>query len=251
MRPTVKVRNIVIGEGRPKICVPLTETTADSLAAAAKDLKNVPLDLVEWRADYFEHLTNPDELRDALSMLRTVLGEVPILFTIRTLPEGGTIDISTETYLSCNLIAMETGAVDLIDAELSRGEEAVKSLVTAAEASGISVVGSRHDFSKTPAKEEIVASLCRMQQLGCRIAKYAVMPKNERDVLTLLDATLTMKEDHPETPVITMSMGKLGEISRIAGIPFGSALTFGTAGKASAPGQLPAPALEQFFDMLS
>ena len=37
-----------------------------------------------------------------------------------------------------------------------------------------------------------------------------------------------------------MSMGKLGVISRICGEVFGSAVTFGTAGKASAPGQLPA-----------
>ena len=45
-----------------------------------------------------------------------------------------------------------------------------------------------------------------MQSLGADIVKFAVMPQCERDVLTLLDATLTMKEEHSDTPVITMSM---------------------------------------------
>ena len=90
-----------------------------------------------------------------------------------------------------------------------------------------------------------------MQSLGADIVKFAVMPQCERDVLTLLDATLTMKEDHDDTPVITMSMGGQGLVSRLAGEVFGSCLTFGTAGKASAPGQIPANLLSTFLQTLA
>lgn len=90
-----------------------------------------------------------------------------------------------------------------------------------------------------------------MQDLGADIVKFAVTPRSERDVLRLLDATLAMKEDHNTTPVITMSMGKLGVISRICGEVFGSAVTFGTAGKASAPGQLPANQLSIYLKSLN
>ena len=79
--------------------------------------------------------------------------------------------------------------------------------------------------------------------MGADIVKFAVMPHCERDVLRLLDATLVMKEHHPSTPVITMAMGSLGAVSRVAGETFGSAVTFGTAGKSSAPGQIPADRL--------
>ena len=96
-----------------------------------------------------------------------------------------------------------------------------------------------------------MSRLCQMQHLGADIAKYAVMPQNERDVLTLLDATLTMREEHKEPPVITMSMGRQGIISRVCGSAFGSAITFGTAGKASAPGQLPADLLSSFINSLA
>ena len=97
----------------------------------------------------------------------------------------------------------------------------------------------------------IIRSLVKMQELGCDLVKYAVMPQSERDVLTLLDTTLTMKEEYSDTPVVTMSMGHLGVVSRICGQVFGSAITFGTAGKASAPGQLPANGLSIFLKSLS
>ena len=124
-------------------------------------------------------------------------------------------------------------------------------LVEAAHRTGVKIIGSTHDNHATPAKEQIVRHLCQMQQLGADIAKFAVMPQSSRDVLTLLDATLTMQEEHADTPVITMSMGGQGAISRVCGSVFGSCVTFGTAGKASAPGQLPADLLSTFIQSLA
>ena len=141
--------------------------------------------------------------------------------------------------------------MDLIDVELSKGDDTMRTLVEAAHRAGMKIIASRHSTTSTPSKETIVSRLCQMQHLGADIAKYAVMPQNERDVLTLLDATLTMREEHKETPVITMSMGRQGIISRVCGSVFGSAITFGTAGKASAPGQLPADLLSSFINSLA
>ena len=53
--------------------------------------------------------------------------------------------------------------------------------------------------------------------------------------MTLLEATLEMSEQHADRPIITMSMASNGMISRLSGEVFGSCLTFGAAGKASAP----------------
>lgn len=52
---------------------------------------------------------------------------------------------------------------------------------------------------------------------GADIVKLAVMPQNYKDVLNLLDVTAQFREENPDTPVITMSMGSLGGISRISG----------------------------------
>ena len=47
-----------------------------------------------------------------------------------------------------------------------------------------------------------------------------------------------MVSEYADRPIITMSMAGTGLISRLCGEVFGSALTFGAVGKASAPGQM-------------
>ncbi len=86
-----------------------------------------------------------------------------------------------------------------------------------------------------------------MQELGADIAKIAVMPESTQDVEVLMDATATFTK-YASVPAIAMSMGELGLASRTTGERFGSAVTFGTAGKASAPGQLPATELKEILE---
>ena len=107
-----------------------------------------------------------------------------------------------------------------------------------ASGSGCLVMASNHDFQKTPSTEEMVRRLRRMEELGADAAKLAVMPTNRQDVLNLLQATVTAAETL-SVPVVTMSMGSMGVISRICGSLTGSAMTFASAGEASAPGQIP------------
>ena len=89
-----------------------------------------------------------------------------------------------------------------------------------------------------------------MQELGADIPKIAVMPTKKRDVLTLLDATLEMSESYADRPIITMSMAGTGVTSRLIGETFGSALTFGAAARASAPGQISVLELDQVLDII-
>lgn len=247
----VTVKNLTIGNGVPKICVPLTDTDEDSLICSLSNLKNHPFDLVEWRADFYRDFQNDAVRSHALSILRETLGDVPLLFTIRTQSEGGMADLSADSYHHINNSVIRSGMADLVDVELSKGTSILKSLVDTAKTTGVKIIASCHDFEQTPDASYIVDTLCRMQTLGADIAKYAVMPQCECDVLTLLDATLTMKKHHPDTPIITMSMGHLGMMTRICGSFSGSAVTFGTVGQASAPGQIPAETLKSILDSLS
>lgn len=255
MKPIVSVRNMTLGEGHPKICIPLTDTDFCHLKQSAQNSLKSPLDFVEWRADFYDAFREETARTEALQMLRDVLGEIPVLFTIRTKEEGGQAEISTEEYEAINHSVIKSGLADLVDVELMKGDDVMMRLCTAVHHSAISgscvkIIGSRHDFTKTPPESEIVESLCSMQELGADVAKYAVMPTSERDVLALLSATLTMKEHYNRTPVITMSMGRLGALSRVCGSLSGSSVTFGTAGNASAPGQLPADLLKTFLESL-
>ena len=153
----------------------------------------------------------------------------------------------------------KSGYVDLVDVEAFTGEEIVKSMIQEAHSYGVKVIASNHDFDATPEKDEIVRRLRMMQDYGADIPKMAVMPKSKQDVLTLLSATLEMSEQFADRPIITMSMAGTGVVSRLAGTgvvsrlageTFGSALTFGAATKASAPGQINVNELEQVLDII-
>ena len=234
----VKVRNVEIGAGVPKICVPIVGITKEEIITEAKSFDSIPVDVVEWRVDWFEHAFEFDKVLDVLKELRKALGETPILMTFRTSKEGGEKAIEDAAYAELNIKAAQSGYVDLIDVEMFTGDEIVKQIIESAHAAGVKVVASNHDFFKTPDKDEIVSRLRKMQDLGADIPKIAVMPQNRKDVLTLLAATEEMSGTYADRPIITMSMAGTGVISRLCGEVFGSALTFGAAKKASAPGQM-------------
>lgn len=247
---TVKVRNIVIGEGKPKICVPIVGVTEHEILEEAKSVTELPADLVEWRADWFEHIFEIEKVKEVLKKLRQILGEMPILFTFRTAKEGGEKSIESDMYIRLNKEVAATGYVDLIDAEAFMGDKIVKKIINEAHKCQVKVIGSNHDFHKTPPKEDIISRLCRMQELGVDISKIAVMPQSGRDVLTLLSATEEMHIDYADRPIITMSMSGIGVISRLCGESFGSAVTFGSAGKTSAPGQVQVCDLDKIISLI-
>ena len=246
----VEVRGVRIGEGIPKICVPIVGTTRDEILAAAKSFESVKKDVVEWRADWFNGVFDFAQVEDVMTELRQVLGNTPVLFTFRTANEGGEKAIEPAAYAELNKRAAATGLIDLVDVEAFTGDEVVRDIIESAHESGVVVVASNHDFEKTPEKDEIVRRLRKMQELGADIPKIAVMPQSRKDVLTLLSATEEMASKYADRPIITMSMSATGLISRLCGECFGSALTFGAVGKASAPGQMNASDLSEILNLI-
>ena len=189
---TIKVRNIEIGSGTPKIIVPIVGVTKQEIIDEAKTFDSIPVDVVEWRADWFEGVFDFEKVEDVLKELRAVLGETPILMTFRTSKEGGEKSIEPEDYAKLNIKAAQTGYVDFIDVEIFTGDAIVTKIIDGAHAAGVKVIASNHDFHKTPEKSDIIYRLRKMQDMNADIPKIAVMPQNKKDVLTLLSATEEM-----------------------------------------------------------
>ena len=139
-----------------------------------------------------------------------------------------------------------------MDIEAYKQEGVLEQLADVAHAHGVAIVASNHDFHKTPSKREIVERLHYMEEHGADIPKIAVMPQSEQDVLALLEATVAYYEAgaHPHKPAITMAMGGVGVISRLAGEFFGSAVTFASEGQLSAPGQIPIQDAQHILQIL-
>jgi len=247
---TIKVRNIEIGSGTPKIIVPIVGVTKQEIIDEAKTFDSIPVDMVEWRVDWFEGVFDFEKVEDVLKELRAVLGETPILMTFRTSKEGGEKSIEPEDYAKLNIKAAQTGYIDFIDVEIFTGDAIVTKIIDGAHAAGVKVIASNHDFHKTPEKSDIIYRLRKMQDMNADIPKIAVMPQNKKDVLTLLSATEEMTSLYADRPIITMSMAGTGVISRLCGEVFGSSMTFGAAKKASAPGQMGVKDLETVLGLL-
>ena len=145
--------------------------------------------------------------------------------------------------------AAKTNCVDLVDVEMFFGDE-VKDIIEQVHQHGVKVIASNHDFEKTPDVDEMISRLCKMQNLGADLLKIAVMPQCRKDVLNLLTATEEMYRKYAKCPIITMSMSQMGVVSRLCGELSGSAVTFGAAGKASAPGQIGTEKLSEMLLML-
>ena len=249
--PNLTLRGCCIGTGRPKVIIPIVERTESAILEKAAAFSTLKADCVEWRADWFDAVSDVNALAHCLHGLRAALGEKLLLVTFRTQAEGGEKPLAQEEYTAFCTTVCASGCADLLDIEFFPNREALPALIAQAHAAGITVVCSSHDFEKTPPKEELIRRMTAMQQAGADLPKLAVMPRSRADVLELLAATAEMTDLHPETPVITMSMGALGGVSRLCGEAFGSAMTFANPGTASAPGQVPLDVVNAVLDSLA
>lgn len=240
---TLKIRNLELGAGIPAICIPNTGKTKEEIITLTRKYKNMHMDLMEWRADWFEEVEETDKVKEVLTEIRQILGDIPLIFTFRTEKEGGVHTMSTESYIALNKTVAAAGIADLIDVELFIGDILITGLIPFIHENHTKVIVSNHDFDKTPAKSDIIHRLRKMQEMGADIPKIAVMPQSKKDVLTLLTATEEMMSNYADRPVITMSMSGIGCVSRLACEIFGSCITFGTGSTASAPGQINAEEL--------
>lgn len=225
----LNIGDINLSDGTPKICAPVAGTSLEEILWEVRALKEKPVDIIEWRIDFYN-----EDILHSLGKLREEAGETPILATFRTKAEGG--HRNTNSYEQTMEAIIRSGNAGLVDIELCQGDETVKRLTELAKKKNVISVVSAHFFEHTPGREELLALFRRMEAVGADLPKVAAMPQTFADVLTLLGAAAETKEEN--YPIVAISMGKLGRISRLCGCETGSALTFAAGKIASAPGQM-------------
>ncbi|MGT2721435.1 type I 3-dehydroquinate dehydratase [Streptococcus porcinus] len=209
-----------------KIVAPIMPTSFEE-AQSIDVTKYEGVDIIEWRADF---LPKEKVITVAPAIFEKFAGR-EIIFTLRTKPEGGMIDLTDQEYID---LIKEINAIynpDFVDFEYFTHKSVFSEMMDFPN-----LVLSYHNFEETP--ENLMESFSEMTKLAPRVVKIAVMPKSEQDVLNVMNYTRGFKALNPEQSYATMSMGKLGRISRIAGDIIGSAWTFVAVDDASAPGQV-------------
>ena len=241
---TIKIKNVEIGKGIPKICIPLTGKNREEIIEEMEIVKKSNPDLIEWRVDFFEESDNPERVCEMLATKNDSFKQIPVLFTFRTKEEGGEKSIMSEDYVKLLKEVSERRLVDIVDVQVFWYGEKSEDFIKELKETGAVVLASSHHFEGTPSVREMSDALYTMENRGADIVKLAVMPRSEKDVCALLEATMERKE-HSNKPMITMSMGQRGMLSRICGELTGSCVTFASGKQASAPGQIKADELKK------
>ena len=230
-----------------KTIVPITAQTKEQALAQAQVIANTAdADLAEFRIDLLSFASDTKQVIALGHELKKILGNKPMIATIRTKNEGGQLEISDADYGKTYQAYLKNPFMDWLDVEMFRDQKVVSEIVQKAHQKKVLVVMSNHDFQKTPSQDEIEKRLLKQDQMGADVLKIAVMPKSKQDVFTLMNATLKVSQQTTK-PLLTMSMGQLGTISRVATANMGGSYSFGMIGQASAPGQIDVTKLKQIL----
>ncbi len=244
----ILVQDKPLGGGvMPAIITPLVgKTQAAILDEVAAIIPKKP-DLLEWRVDFFADIGDAQAVVATAQAIRQAAGGVPVLLTRRNVSEGGEkISIAEPAVVAMYAAACQARCVELIDYELSNDADDLHRLREVSAANGISMIMSYHNFQMTPDAATLDSKFAAAERLGADVAKVAVMPQNAQDVLALLAATDRARQTIG-LPLISMSMGGIGSLSRIVGWVYGSAATFAVGKSSSAPGQI---AIEELRSVL-
>ena len=247
MTKSIEINGIKIGEGIPKICVPIVGRTLIEICAQAEKVAAKSPDLIEWRGDFFDAIMDFEKAVEVLSMIVQKIAPIPLIFTFRTKGEGGEKKITTEDYMNLNRQVAKSGLADFIDVEIFFDEAKSRELIMAIQKENKCVVASNHHYDKTPSEKEIIGILQKMANLDADILKIAVMPMNIADPEILQEATAKMRVK-TKKPLIAIAMGELGMSTRIMGEAFGSAVTFACVDKGSAPGQIEIDEMRKYLN---
>lgn len=245
----MNIKGHIIGNGKPLVCVPVMESEKEKIIQEVRRLVECNIPMIEWRLDAFSGVKSANAVREVLAEIAPVIKNTLFVYTFRSKRQGGLISLDAEKIQDLHQLAAESGIVDFVDVEyfeLKKPEQEVRRL----QSVGVHTIASHHDFEQTPKREVIQMILEHLKKSGADMVKLAVMPQSMQDVLNLLEETTLFHKEFPDLPLITMSMGSMGSISRVAGEFFGSCVTFGAGAKSSAPGQLQTEELENILEIL-
>ena len=159
MENIIKIKNIKLGEGAPKICVPVIEKTEKEIIKYIKYINKLPIDIIEWRADFYleDIIYNEESEINIIEISKSIkkITNKPIIFTMRSYKEGG--KLKNDFYnniIDIYKTVIKNKCFDLIDLEiLTLKERDIKNLIKLAKENNIKTIISNHDFNKTPSKK--------------------------------------------------------------------------------------------------
>lgn len=139
-----------------KTIVPITAKTKEQALAQAQVIANTAdADLAEFRIDLLSFASDTKQVIALGHELKKILGNKPMIATIRTKNEGGQLEISDAEYGKTYQAYLKNPFMDWLDVEMFRDQKVVSEIVQKAHQKKVLVVMSNHDFQKHQAKMKL------------------------------------------------------------------------------------------------
>ncbi|MEZ7601208.1 type I 3-dehydroquinate dehydratase [Streptococcus sp. 27098_8_91] len=203
-------------------------------------MRYIDADIIEWRADF---LPKEAILQVAPAIFEKFAGR-ELLFTLRTRAEGGEIDLDSAEYVQIIKDVAQLYQPEYLDFEYFGHKDVFEEMLDFPN-----LVLSYHNFQETP--ENMMEILSELTSLTPKVVKVSVMAHTEQDVLDLMNFTRGFKTLNPEQEYVTISMGKVGKVSRITSDVTGSSWSFASLDEVSAPGQISLSSMKKIREILN
>ncbi|GAB2027580.1 type I 3-dehydroquinate dehydratase [Lactovum odontotermitis] len=195
------------------------------------------VDMVEWRADALP----ADQILKAAPIFFEKFKDIPVLFTLRTVEEGGSFDQPELIYTYILRRILSEFTPDFVDVEAVSKPAVLEELTEFMPKLWLSY----HNFQETP--ENLITMLADLAEKKPAAVKVAILPKVSADVWQLLQIAEVFRESH-KTPLVVIAMGKMGRMSRlIDSAPW----TFAAAGHQPVCGQLTLSDTKRILEILA
>ena len=107
MSKICKIKDILIGDGIPKVCVSVVSDNHQAIITDIIRLMDYDIDIIELRIDYFKELLNQQKLKELFKMIATLEMKQALILTYRSVKEGGLGELSHEEYINLYKIALQ------------------------------------------------------------------------------------------------------------------------------------------------
>ena len=189
-------------------------------------IKALFIDILEIRVDQFKN-TEPAYVQNVIKKRKKI--GLPLILTVRSHAEGGQKDLSDELKLS--IFKENIPLVDAVDIELK--SPVLSEVIRSARRNKKMVIVSWHNLKATPNDRILQETLDKAKRSGAHLVKIAVKANKAEDLNRLMRWTIENRSKN----IITISLGKIGSISRLIFPGLGSLLTYAYIDKPSGLGQ--------------
>ncbi len=205
---------------KPRIALVVSDKESNA------QIKCLGVDLLELRTDLFKKL-DPAYAASQIKLRRVL--KIPLLLTVRNQKKEGARKIFSDA-LKWRMMETVLPLVDMVDIELS--SPLLNQVVALARQHSKKVIVSSHYLDHTPTHMESIFK--KALSTRADIVKIAAKANTWDDVLRMIKFT----HPHHKHPLITVSMGTWGTISRLLLPAAGSLYTYTFLHKPTASGQI-------------